>query len=73
MSWIFKTIDRFAYIKKYYAIIKLDWLEKHKTNLYMYDDYLKFVEKLGMPLQDKKVLYPNDLKQQHDLLMKKLK
>lgn len=50
----FKTIDRFAYIKKYYAIIKLDWLEKHKTNLYMYDDYLKFVEKLGMPLQDKK-------------------
>ena len=35
--------------------------------------YLKFVEKLGMPLQDKKVLYPNDLKQQHDLLMKKIK
>lgn len=69
----FKTIDRFAYIKKYYAIIKLEWLEKHKTDLYMYDDYLKFVEKLGMPLQDKKVLYPNDLKQQHDLLMEKIK
>ena len=40
--------------------------------LYKYFDYLEYASKLGYNLQDKKILYPVDLKKEYDKLVKQL-
>ena len=40
-------------------------------NIYFYLDYLRFVEKLGLP-KTSKILYPQNLRESHDKLEKKI-
>ena len=57
---------------------KLDMLKAlevglNKDNEYIYRDYLNFVEQLKLNMKDKNILYPNNLIESHDKLLKQVK
>ena len=57
---------------------KLDMLKAlevglNKDNEYIYRDYLNFVEQLKLNIKDKNILYPNNLIESHDKLLKQVK
>lgn len=45
----------------------------NKDNESIYRDYLDFAERLKFNMKDKKILYPDNLKQAHDQLLKQIK
>jgi DNA-directed RNA polymerase subunit RPC12/RpoP len=49
-----------------------DLFKYNPGDLYTYKDYLRFASELGFDLTDKKYLYPKDLKEKHDELMKQV-
>lgn len=49
----------------------LDFMKKNGFDVYLYLDYLKFVDKLGLP-KTNTIIYPKDLRTSHDCLLGKI-
>lgn len=47
------------------------FMKKNKFDVYLYLDYLRFVDKLGLP-KTSKIIYPKDLRKSHDDLLEKI-
>lgn len=60
-------------ISKYIDLKKLDTYYKDALDGGIYLDYLQFAETLGMNMKDKKVLFPENLRKEHDKLQKQVK
>lgn len=60
-------------ISKYIDLKKLDTYYKNTLDGRIYCDYLQFAQTLGMNMKDKKVLFPENLKEEHDKLQKQVK
>lgn len=60
-------------ISKYIDIKKILKYKRNKLDAYLYSDYIKFASELGMNLKDKNILFPKDLKAEHDKLSKRYK
>lgn len=60
-------------ISKYIDIKKLLKYKRNKLDGHLYLDYIRFASELGMNLKDKTILFPNDLKSEHDKLSKRYK
>lgn len=67
--------ENFILVEKYNKNINkiCHYLVDQKEQFHYYGDYLSFAYKLGYDLEDKKILYPNDLHNAHDELYKKVK
>ena len=60
-------------ISRYIDLKKLETYYKDALDGSVYLDYLQFAETLGMNMNDKKVLFPENLKEEHDKLQKQVK
>lgn len=49
----------------------INFMKKNKFDVYLWLDYLKFVDKLGLP-KTNKIIYPEDLRKSHDDLLEKI-
>lgn len=68
---IFKNFKCYKLIKKYYCKRMAGYLGNY-SNDYLYNDYLRFCEELGMPMNDPRILYPKDLHKSHDKMMNQI-
>lgn len=59
-------------IKKYLNRKMMDYMEKHRLEYGLYDDYLGFCEKLKANMKSNKILYPEDLRKAHDEAAKQI-
>lgn len=60
-------------ISKYIDIKHLLKYKRNKLDKHLYLDYIRFASELGMNLKDKNILFPDDLKSEHDKLSKRYK
>lgn len=60
-------------ISKYIDIKKIFEYKNGKFDVHLYLDYLRFASELGMNLKDKKILFPKDLKEEHNKLNRRIK
>ncbi|MGM9946740.1 PcfJ domain-containing protein [Floccifex sp.] len=60
-------------IKKYLNRKMMDYMENHRLEHGLYDDYLGFCEKLKANMKSNKILYPEELHSAHDEAAKQIK
>lgn len=60
-------------INKYISIDNLLKYKVYELDGHLYLDYLRFASELGMNLKDKKVIFPENLNEEHDKLNHRLK
>lgn len=70
------NVDNLEEISKYISLdkfIKYAKMHRGKVKDYLYKDYLRFAKELNMSLKDKKIIYPENLKEEHDKLYERIK
>jgi hypothetical protein len=64
-----KEISEFIPLDKF-----VEYTKKHKVfDIYMYTDYIKFANELGLDLKNKKYMFPDQLQEEHDKLEEQVK
>lgn len=67
------VIEEIAELIDLNKFIKYAKMHRGKVDIYTYKDYIKFAKSLGLDLKNKRILYPENLKEQHDILEKEYK
>ncbi len=68
-------IERIQKASKYVDLLKLEEYSKHQKNftIHSYLDYIRNIEKLEIPLDNKKILFPENFWKAHDESVNKVK
>lgn len=69
------NLDHLIKISKYMTLDRFIEFEKSKEyfDMHMYYDYIGFLEDLELDLKNKKYLFPEDIREEHDKYQKQVK
>ena len=69
-TYTFEEISKYISLNRF---IKYSKMKRHRIDIHMYADYLKFAKALGLDLKNNKYAFPKNLKDSHDELEKQYK